>query len=305
MKPLSLCILSALLAANLAVAWGPDGHMLVAEAAYQKLTPAAKARVAALLKLNPLYSQWTSGVPAASRDETAFLMAAIWPDAIKSARGYVNDGEHPKSAGTAGRNIGYTDKLQHRYWHFVDVPFSPDGTPTVDPAPPNAQTQIAAFRQTLASSGAGDDLKSYDLVWLIHLVGDVHQPLHATSRFTKDLPDGDEGGNLVSLCANCRDELHGFWDGVPGSSKVPKAIKKQAGSLPDADATLAAVTDESKWIDESFQEARKSVYVSPVGAGAGPFTLTAEYRKNASTVCARRIALAGARLANLINDNLQ
>ena len=47
------------------------------------------------------------------------------------------------------------------------------------------KTQIVAFRKTLGDSGASDELKSYDLVWLLHLVGDVHQPLHATTRFNQ------------------------------------------------------------------------------------------------------------------------
>src|ERR1700730_12872831 len=61
----------------------------------------------------------------------------------------------------------------------------------------NVQTQIPMFRSALrATSGASDDVRSYDLVWLIHLVGDVHQPLHTTSRFTHEQPKGDAGGTL-------------------------------------------------------------------------------------------------------------
>jgi len=44
-------------------------------------------------------------------------------------------------------------------------------------------------------------LKSYDLTWLIHLVGDVHQPLHCVARITKGDPEGDKGGNDVKLTA--------------------------------------------------------------------------------------------------------
>ena len=52
----------------------------------------------------------------------------------------------------------------HRYWDFIDIPFSSDGTALTDPDIPNAQTQIVAFRETLRNSGASDELKSYDLV---------------------------------------------------------------------------------------------------------------------------------------------
>jgi S1/P1 Nuclease len=136
-------------AANL-IAWNGFGHMTVAAAAFQNLTPAARAKVTALLKLNPNYPQWVAGVAASDKDMVAFIMAATWPDAIKGMAGFTNDGEIPKGP-AAGRNIGYTDKLQHRYWHFIDMPFSPDGTPLKNPVAPNAQTQIAAFRATLAT----------------------------------------------------------------------------------------------------------------------------------------------------------
>jgi S1/P1 Nuclease len=44
------------------------------------------------------------------------------------------------------------------------------------------ETQIAVFRKTLADKTISDDIRSYDLAWLLHLVGDVHQPLHATAQ---------------------------------------------------------------------------------------------------------------------------
>jgi hypothetical protein len=186
------------------------------------------------------------------------------------------------------------------------MPFSPDGTALVNPATPNARTQIAVFRTTLASPTASDELKSYDLVWLIHLVGDVHQPLHATSRFTQDLPDGDSGGNKVALCERpCHDELHAFWDNVLGTGTKPATAIKAATIISAADPTASAVQDEGKWIDESVSAAKKAVYAPPVGVGAGPFTLDANYKVAAKKLAKKRIALAGARLAGLLNDALK
>jgi hypothetical protein len=288
-----------------ALAWDSFGHMTVAEIAWQKLTPAARNKATALLKLNPDYTVWVKGVAAKDLDEFAFLVAATWPDEIKRQSGYVDDGERPSGA-DAGRNIGYADKLQHRYWHFVDTPFSPDATPLVQPASPNAKTQILAFRRTLASSTATAALKSYDLAWLLHLVGDVHQPLHATSRFTHDLPEGDNGGNKVALCTRpCTDELHGFWDDVLGTESSPAAARKFAATLAPADPKAAAVTSGSKWVAESFRAAKSSVYVSPIGLGAGPFALDDAYRAAARKLADQRVALAGARLAALLNAALK
>ena len=141
---------------------------------------------------------------------------------------------------------------------------------------------------------------------LEHLVGDVHQPLHATSRFSVDLPMGDRGGNSVALCASpCKDELHAFWDEVLGTRKLPATAITAADKLPAAPAADAAVADEQTWITESFEAAKQFVYAAPVGPGAGPYTLDATYKLHAKTEAKARIELAGIRLANLINAKLK
>jgi hypothetical protein len=283
-----------------AFAWNDFGHMLVAAVAYKKLTPKAKEQVAALLRRNPNYQTWVAFVPEARRDEVAFVMAATWPDFIKRDNVHTDDSESPTHA-NASKNIGYTDKLMHRYWHYIDLPFSPDQTTTHKPQVPNAKTQIAAFRQVLASKTATIELKSYDLVWLEHLVGDVHQPLHATSRFTQAQPKGDDGGNGVKLTEECCKQLHSFWDGVLGTSRDPRNAIAAAVSMPPVDPKLAALADEQQWLEESLAIAKATVYAAPVGVGEGPFTLNDQYRKKARDVARRRAALAGARLANLLN----
>jgi hypothetical protein len=290
--------------ASTASAWDSFGHMMVASIAYGDLTPAARKKAIKLLKLNPDYPLWITGIAKAGQNKTAFVRAATWPDAIKTKSDYTNDGEHPTDPNAAA-NLGYPDKLMHRYWHYIDEPFSPDATPLVQPQMPNAQTQIVEFRKTLASSTATNALKSYDLVWLLHLVGDVHQPLHATSRFTHDLPQGDNGGNLVALCAKpCRNELHAYWDDALGTGTSATAAITKAAKLPAPDATLAAVADESQWIQESFGIAKQFVYADPIGVGAGPFTPDAAYKSQSQEIAGQRIALAGARLANLLNAAL-
>ena len=74
-----------------AQAWDSFGHMLVAYAAYQQLTPATQARVTTLVKLNPKYAEWDGWVPpgtaAAERDAIVFMIAATWADEIKSEPG--------------------------------------------------------------------------------------------------------------------------------------------------------------------------------------------------------------------------
>jgi S1/P1 Nuclease len=306
MKRLTPLLLFLILAFDrTASAWNSFGHMMIAAVAYEQLTPAARSRVAQLLRLNPDYPTWVSHTAKEERDELAFVIASTWADEIKSEPGYVNDGEHP-SGPDAARNVGYADHLQHRYWHFIDLPFSTDHTPLAPPATPNAQTQIALFRRTLLSPAATDELKSYDLVWLIHLVGDVHQPLHTTSRFTHSQPHGDEGGNRVSLCVKpCRVELHGYWDNLPGTGKKAIVAIRRATHLPTPDPRVAAMDDEGRWIRESFLIAQNSAYIPPIGDGPGPYFIDRPYQSIAHRVARDRLALAGARLAHLLNGTFR
>ena len=311
MKTLLLVILALVGVVAHAAAWGDLGHMMAGVIAYEQLTPDTRQKVTTLLKLNPKHATWVANVPEDEKPRIAFLRASRWADDIKRDPAYEQDGSEGgnRPAGrNAARNIGYTDTYMHKYWHFVDLPFSPDNVMFTDPPTPNAQTQIALFRQALKSTASSDSLKSYDLVWLIHLVADVHQPLHAVSRFDKAHINGDDGGNGVMVCSypcEIRLKLHAFWDNVLGVSMETTTAIETARQLPVADPELAAISDERIWIKESFEVARTHVYVSPVEIGVGPFELTDSYKAAAQKVAAQRIALAGARLANLLNDALR
>jgi hypothetical protein len=294
--------------------WSDTGHMAVAFVAYQKLTPQARARVDALVRLNPRFSIWSGMIPqgtsAANKRRMLFMIAATWPDQIKSDGQHHADGpdngDRPPNDGTADRNIGYSDTAMHKYWHFIDKPFSPDGTTLENPPVPNAETQIAAFRAVLASNSP-DPLKSYDLMWLLHLVGDVHQPLHCTSRFTHGQPHGDAGGNFVNIRDGAATKrLHAFWDGLLGTSHDPAVAVTVGQSLPAAPAAAANNLTVADWIAASFADAQSMAYRQPpIGIGAGPFTITSTYRNAARAMAKKRVAQAGARLANILNNELQ
>jgi len=292
--------------------WGNIGHMAVAYVAYQQLQPATKVRVDDLLKLNPDYQKWLSQVPADISDDQKpmilFMIAATWPDQIKSDAQYKDDGSgggYRPDGPSASQNIGYEDKLRHKYWHFVDTPFTRDGSALPDIPTPNAETQVADFRAVIASDKP-DQLKSYDLVWLLHLIGDVHQPLHCATRTSSKDPRGDNGGNNVALCAKpCKTELHGFWDDLPGTGADPTKAVNYAKKLKPADAVLASDKAAADWIKESFDAAQTYVYVDAIGQGDGPFTVTPAYKAKARAVAKDRIALGGARLANVLNAELK
>jgi hypothetical protein len=289
-------------------AWDSFGHMMVASIAWHQLDATTQAKVTALIKRNPDYDSWISGVAAADRDEFAFMKAATWPDVIKSESQFTDDNDTPTGP-NAARNVGYADSLRHRYWHYIDFPFSPDNTPLQNPDPTNIQTQIHAFRLKLKSASASAALKSYDLVWLIHLVGDAHQPLHATSRFVAALPQGDHGGGDLTICkVSCssgKSGLHGFWDDVLGTGTNATNARTAASKLTAPDSSSAAIDDEATWLQESFALAKSDAYKQPpIKAGKGPYALTAAYKAMAKKDAQERIALAGARLAHLLQSGL-
>jgi S1/P1 Nuclease len=284
-------------------AWDDFGHMTVAAVAWQHLTPLARVRATALLRLNPDYERWVSEAAPDQRDVIAFLRASTWADAIKHEAGYLDDGDRPEGA-AANQNIGYEDRHEHRYWHFVDVPFSPDATPLPEVPAPNAATRIQDFRRVLADPTTPATVRSYDLTWVLHLVGDLHQPLHAVSRFTRDLPQGDLGGNRIRLCdPPCRQELHYFWDRLLGRG-TPEEALALARQLPTPPLHKVADTRIADWLDESGQIARRAVYAPPIGLASGPYPLTDAYRDHAQAIARAQVALAGRRLAVLLNTAL-
>jgi hypothetical protein len=313
----TLRIVAIFLLASHAFAWNSFGHMAVGWVAYQHLNPDTKAAVNKLIAQNPSYQKWKSALPSglSSDDQSLylFMIATTWPDQIKSDSSYQNDGPDggntPPATG-ATTNIGYSDKARHKYWHFIDEPFSPDHT-ALPPIPyPSAETEIAVFRQTLESSQATPPLQSYDLVWLLHLMGDIHQPLHCAARFTNTRPKGDSGGNGVKFCPvsdqSCSSNLHAFWDDLLGPfDGTPQQVAAVAAAL--APVTVSPNDlDVHTWVEESFQLAQSAVYVNPpIQNGAGPYFYDETYTKNALAIAQKRVVQAGLRLANILNTEIK
>jgi hypothetical protein len=297
------------------LAWNVKGHMTVGYLAYKRLTPKARARADELLQLNPFYPQWLREIPptlpATDRSLAIFMIATTWADQIKSDRGYRDDGtaggNRPDGPASA-YNLGYGDALRHRYWHFIDLPFSAAGMTLPSVPTPNAEDRIVLFLSVLAST-AQDTLKSYDLSWLLHLVGDIHQPLHAATRVTADRPEGDNGGNDVRICTNaeCSEQtsLHSVWDGALGSESSVAAAIAAGSAMASAAIGPARVLDPAAWAAESFDVAKKAVYEGPIGPGLGPFQLTPAYREVVLTTGQQRVAVAGTRLAAVLNRDLK
>ena len=113
---------------------------------------------------------------------------------------------------------------RHTNWHYIDIPVSPDGTPLEPPSPPTPWIEL---RRILKESQP--TRRVYDLPWLVHLEGDVHQPLHCTSRFTRSQPKGDQGGNLVFVMPGRN--LHAFWDDLAGTDTTDAYVNRYAAEI--------------------------------------------------------------------------
>jgi hypothetical protein len=334
-----------LLAVPLKVAaWGNTGHEAVAYVAWQQMDAATRMRALALLKNVPTihtdsaeipgYTDWVTDLPAGlSNDQKnlyLFMRAATWADSIKHHG--LHDSDTPPAGLTNEVNIGFDDQDSHGYWHFIDQPFASDGEAVPNTPSPNAVTQINALRADIASA-EGDVLKAYDMVWLEHLVGDIHQPLHSSVRYFGG--SGDLGGNLVKIklpvamehkfqCSPSKSsprELHAFWDDLPGSCPADTGLAAAEAvakglpllltqpDLPGADKVVDA--DPSDWASDSFALAKKDAYAAPIGDGLQPddgtkgFPITDAYYTQAINDAKSQVALAGARLAKLLNENLK
>ncbi len=323
-----------------AAAWGNRGHQLVALIGYLNLNPDVRATVDNLIKGNPCYSEFqkaVSTIPAADQNAAIFMLAATWPDRIKLTApmsktpydcqsgftfnakdgGVGADGRFsvdiPPSGAAASQNIGYQDDRRHQYWHFIDTPISLDGTATAPAYPANVLTEWQLLTKALGS-GEAACLESYDLVWVEHLTGDMHQPLHDAEGYSSALPHGDEGGNAVKICSasgKCNTELHAYWDDLPGSDAsltatltLGKTMNKQAA--PDA-ATIDLDHPEN-WAAAATALAKSDAYAPPFNKGVAQVNasnISADYHNKAEGDMKQQIFLAGHRLAALLNQNLK
>jgi S1/P1 Nuclease len=297
-KTLSCAVAVLLVAIPLRLdAWNKPGHSIVASIAYDNLTTNTKMRVDALLAQHPDFSKWTQGVPANKRGKTAFLKASGWPDDIKDDPRFFDPGD-PATPEIPGLPPG--SNKRNREWHFTNVPFSVDGTPTLPPATVNVLTKLQDF-QTLGTLDT--QIQVFLIPWLVHLVGDVHQPLHTIALFRQDLSQGDHGGNDIVMKGG--GTLHQHWDSRIGTGVSDVFIAQTAATIVNRHPKPAQISlDPVVWLEESFAQ-RYFVY-SFVGMGTSQdkAVLSLNYATNAKLLAFERAAQSGYRLAEFLSQQL-
>ena len=273
---------------SVSLGWGAGGHMMTAQIAFGRLTPQARAKANELLaiEIDPV---------AETRKSTDFINASHWADDLRP----------------------FPEFDSFKPLHFIDKPFSLDGTPLPEIVPENI---VKALKDNVEILKTSTDKKAQAqaLRFIIHFVGDIHQPLHCTAKVSHNRPDGDKGGNLFLMKilgddGELRDtNLHSYWDGGIGTfprsgpnfappplSSVLTAARLARRSNPATNRALGLNRpfNFDAWANESFRLGKSVVYTN-IREGKRP---TAAYNKRARRAARQRVAWGGYRLAALLN----
>lgn len=246
--------------AGTALAWGPEGHAVIADVAAAHLSQKAKTGVKKLLGHSTM-----AGVSS-------------WADVIRPVR--------PETYN----------------WHFVDVEVEDsDYAPARDcKDTPKGDCAIAAierFRTVLADKTATKSARLEALKFLVHFVGDVHQPLHCADHH-------DRGGNdvLVKYCGHGTN-LHRAWDSDMISSagltedQYRAHVEGYVDGLSDPDLAKIQSGTPTDWVLEAHKEAVDDSYKVPADKD-----LCGAYTDTNLPIVDRQLADAGLRLAKVLND---
>ena len=204
------------------------------------------------------------------------------------------------------------------HWHYIDLYFRSDGRPTLlKPEAENVDWAIAKFSKVLADKSASTADRAQALRYLIHFVGDAHQPLHAASRETHDMPAGDAGGNRVEIQAvkgihMRRPSLHLLWDfgcglfrdvdrplGEATKAEIERMADRILKDYPVSSLPHKNDLSPADWSREGFEISKSFVYsFGPSGE------ISDTYLAKGKNICELRLAQAGHRLALLLNHLL-
>jgi len=272
-------LLALVLAPTPAFAWWEYGHQTVARIAWLEVTPHTRAEISRLMAHSRLLE--TPECPAANISDLS-----VWPDCIKR----------------------YRDRFSYAYsWHFADVdicrPFDLHAACRDHDC---VTDQIERNLRLIRNHHVPVRERLMALAFLVHFVGDLHQPLHASDH-------DDRGGNdeIVAYGAiGGRTNLHSIWDGL---------LADRAISTPPADARgiLSELTPEQRqamragsvedWARESWEASRRFVYgslvVDPCTTPIPPHAVMDEaLTRRLIPVLRLQVARGGERLARMLDE---
>jgi hypothetical protein len=292
-----------------AIAWDSNGHKIVANIAWEHMTPQTRqSAINILLKapeeshLSVFYLQDSRSIEVRQRDY--FMLVSTWADIVRD------------------RNIKNRYlKFNHPTWHYLNTFWrETDGevelVTELTSDKENIVERLSVFNKTLSDHSTPDADKAVALAWILHLVGDIHQPLHNSARVTKYDPKGDRGGNTFSLSPKDtpqeeRKNLHWYWDSIIGINVLRLNVVSDSEYLPPIAQQIMKKHPFTKmeerlkigkfdeWQQEGFQIASTKVYPKSLRYGEMP---SEEYKNQAFEISQEQLALAGYRLGEMLNQ---
>jgi len=287
-----LWLLIGLLLPAGAEAWGDEGHEVIGLIAEHFLTTPVRLKVAALLATDSSHLA----------TDTSLASETTWADRFRDS----------------DRSSGGARYRATREWHYVDIeimngdldaacfgsPALPRDRPaSAAPAHRCIVDQIEAFRDELSSPATPAAERLLALQFLLHLVGDLHQPLHASD-------DEDRGGNDKQVVAAgfAPGTLHQYWDSVfvtrlgENSATLSQRLIAEITPTLRREWTRDTAAD---WARQSFALGRSLAYGKlPRPDAAGVYELPSSYVEAASDAVRVQLERAGVRLAALLNATL-
>jgi len=251
-----------------ALAWGQEGHSIIAEIAQRRLSPKAAAAVQSVLGSGSLAS------------------VSTWPDDVRSSR--------PTTSG----------------WHFADIPIdSRDYNPQRDckPDPAKGDCIVAELERLRTELICGSDEQKLEaLMFAVHFVGDIHQPLHTV------LEQGGGNGIDVKMTVHgltctmdceLQTNFHRAWD----SDLIHRTVfswgtyvdRLETGWLKSAEARKKGIDGgkPADWVVETHQYAQKVWHLL-----APDRVLDDNYFNQVLPVMDRQLGVGGLRLARFLNE---
>ena len=288
--------------------WDDVGHKITGYIAWQRMSPQARENVIKILRAAPEDSQLGTFFmsygpePEETRKLEYFMFVPTWADVVRD------------------RAFDTRYKKYHKgTWHYSDTfwkqvngnvellsGFEEGGL---------AVTRLLEFDAVIRNARSTNAEKAVAIAWIMHLGGDIHQPLHTSARVTETEPKGDQGGNffLLSPAGTARENqvnLHWFWDSIVGRN-VPlkgnmcgrdyvemiarKMIKKHSFASLSGKLNLGRYGD---WQKEAFAYNNAIVFSPDLKRNEMP---SAQYRKKAFKLAESQLALAGYRLGETLN----
>jgi hypothetical protein len=275
-----LAPLALLLVPSPALAWWEYGHESVATIAFHEVSPTTRREIVRLLAHSPELQTPTCST-------RTIELASYWPDCVK----------------TLGERFSYAYA-----WHYQNVnickPFDTK-SPCADGNCVSAQ--IERNRKLLADRTVPTRERLMALAFLVHFVGDLHQPLHAGDR-------GDRGGNdfKADYGAIQRSNIHAIWDGLladRGISQPPGGALGILSEVPTAERAAMRAGSVTDWGRESWKVAHDFSYGALMADPCGPLPATRPVMDEATIrklvpIIRLQIARGGLRLARLLDESL-